>query len=75
MKIGDKDKHILNLVKKFYQIILDYIIPKKKNGFKQEKIKLFMTKNQKEDVVELLKNIDNGALKYMKLSLFILEIQ
>ena len=68
MKIGDKDKYILNLVKKFYQIILDYIIPKKKNVFKQERIKLFMTKSHKKDVVELLKNIDNGALKYMKLA-------
>ena len=68
IKIGDKDKTILNVIKKFYQMILDYIIPKRKNYFKQDEIKLFMRKSHKKDVIELLKNIDNGALKYMKLA-------
>ena len=73
MKVGDKDKVILNVVKKFYQIILDYIIPKRKNIYKQERIKIFLTKKHKEEVIELMKNIENGALKYMKLAFAKLE--
>ena len=67
MKIVDKDKCMLNLVKKFYQIILNYILPKK-NKNSQVGIKLFMTKSQKSEVAELIKNANNSSFKYMKLA-------
>ena len=67
MKIVDKDKCMLNLVKKFYQIILNYILPKKNINI-QEGIKLFMTKSQKNEVDELIKNTNNSLFKYMKLA-------
>ena len=68
LKIGDKDKCMLNLVKKFYQIILNYIMPKRKNFNNQGGIKLFMTKSHKEEVAELIKNVNNSSFKYMKLA-------
>ena len=67
MKIVDKDKCMLNLVKKFYQIILNYILPKK-NKNSQVGIKFFMTKSQKSEVAELIKNANNSSFKYMKLA-------
>ena len=72
LKIGDKDKCMLNLVKKFYQIILNYIMPKRKNFNNQGGIKLFMTKSHKEEVAELIKNVNNSSFKYMKLIFFII---
>ena len=67
LKTDDKHKLILNVVKNFYQIILDYMIPKRKNIYRKEGIKLFITKSNKDEIYDLLKIIDNRALKFMKL--------
>ena len=67
LKSNDKDKLILNVAKNFYQIILDYMIPKKNNAYKQEETKLFITKNNKDEILSLLKIIDSRILKFMKL--------
>ena len=67
LKIGDKGKHILNVIKKFYQIILDYIMKKKKNPNTQVDVKLFMSKNNKDEIKDLIKNISNVEFKYMKI--------
>ena len=68
IKIGDKDKSILNLIKKFYQMILGYIKPKKKNSFRRLPVKLFIEKSQKEDITQIINNIENNTFKYMQLA-------
>ena len=68
IKIGDKDKCILSVIKKFYQIILGYIKPKKRNSFRGVPVKLFMEKRQKEDITQLINNMENNAFKYMQLA-------
>ena len=66
-RMDDRDKNFLNLINKFYQIILDYITPKRKNSFRRE-LKIFLTKKKIKEIDELSNLIKNSELKFMKLT-------